>query len=153
MAAAVSFLGRGSSAPTLLKLPLVSPAVSPYGSPERPRPGFDTCVHDPSWADRLQSQRLRPSRQDATPAAHPSLAALLSLCEASDRIDAFVEQGFTAAAHVVQDLNEEDLKSDETKLCQRVIRRLLEKDNVLVRVDANTGEDSLISVHPNYHIA
>ena len=49
--------------------------------------------------------------------------------------------------------DEEDLKSDETKLCQRVIRRLLEKDNVLVRVDANTGEDSLISVHPNYHIA
>ena len=109
MAAAVSFLGRGSSAPTLLKLPLVSPAVSPYGSPERPRPGFDTCVHDPSWADRLQSQRLQPSRQDATPAAHPSLAALLSLCEASDRIDAFVEQGFTAAAHVVQDLNEDGL--------------------------------------------
>ena len=49
--------------------------------------------------------------------------------------------------------DDEDMKEMETKLCQRVIRRLLEKDNVLVRVDANTGEDSLISVHPNYHIA
>ena len=126
MAAAVSFLGRGSSAPTLLKLPLVSPAVSPYASPERLRPGFDTCVHDPSWADRLQSERLRQSRHDKTPAAHLSLAALLSLCDASDRIDAFVEQGFTAAAHVVQDLNEDDLKSERLGLRLRSINMLRE---------------------------
>ena len=49
--------------------------------------------------------------------------------------------------------DEEDQKSVEAKLCQMVIVRLLEKDNVLVRVDANTGDDGLISVHPNYHIA
>ena len=49
----------------------------------------------------------------------------------------------------------------ETKLCVRVIKRLLEKDNVLVRVggdgdfggdqaDGDSSGKALIMVHPNY---
>ena len=52
------------------------------------------------------------------------------------------------------DEDDEDHVQQETKLCKRVIKRLLEKDNVLINVgdgaDAAGEDGGLIMVHPNY---
>lgn len=53
---------------------------------------------------------------------------------------------------------EESLETEEDLLIQqaiveRVIRRLINEDNVLIQLNAETDKDPVLVVHPNYVIA
>lgn len=55
------------------------------------------------------------------------------------------------------DMMEESISSEEEynlqkTICERVIRRLITDDNVLIQLNAETDEDPIVVVHPNYVI-
>uniref|UniRef100_A0A914RSK0 Mcm6 C-terminal winged-helix domain-containing protein n=1 Tax=Parascaris equorum TaxID=6256 RepID=A0A914RSK0_PAREQ len=60
--------------------------------------------------------------------------------------------------NVYLEMLEESLETEEDLLIQqaiveRVIRRLINEDNVLIQLNAETDKDPVLVVHPNYVIA
>ncbi|VDN07844.1 unnamed protein product [Thelazia callipaeda] len=56
------------------------------------------------------------------------------------------------------DMMEESIDSEEEynrqkTICERVIRRLITDDNILIQLNAETDEDPIVVVHPNYVIS
>ncbi|CAG9537904.1 unnamed protein product [Cercopithifilaria johnstoni] len=56
------------------------------------------------------------------------------------------------------DMMEESIDSEEEynlqkTICERVIRRLITEDNILIQLNAETDEDPVVVVHPNYVIS
>ncbi|VDK77746.1 unnamed protein product [Onchocerca ochengi] len=56
------------------------------------------------------------------------------------------------------DMMEESIDSEEEynlqkTICERVIRRLITEDNILIQLNAETDEDPIVVVHPNYVIS
>lgn len=48
--------------------------------------------------------------------------------------------------------SEEEYNLQKT-ICERVIRRLITEDNILIQLNAETDEDPIVVVHPNYVIS
>lgn len=48
--------------------------------------------------------------------------------------------------------SEDDYNLQKT-ICERVIRRLITDDNILIQLNAETDDDPIVVVHPNYVIS